>query len=172
MGKNSAKINQKQIDVTHSNERVYTSKNASKNASKYAILFMVIFILSLVMQGAGLTKKPQFIQLLMLGSLFVLGLVLTFYWRKKKLDDKKILEGVILAGLIMRIGYMLYTPITLRQHDIGSIDTIATGHLNYIFEILAGHLPDVNLGQFYHPPLYHYLSALMIRWKRVLKPLK
>ncbi len=83
---------------------------------------------------------------------------------KGKLSTEKILMLIIAAGLIMRVGYMLYTNWTQRTHDVGFLDETGNGHGAYIVNnILQGHLPDSNDYQFYHPPLYYMLSGLAIK---------
>ena len=69
-----------------------------------------------------------------------------------------LLTAIIVMGIIMRIGYMLYTPFELRGHDIG---LGACGHADYIINLIEGRLPDTNRYQFYHPPLFHFLAAAL-----------
>ena len=71
---------------------------------------------------------------------------------------KKILWIIIVIGIILRIIYIIKTPITARQHDVYTIND--EGHLGYIYTIYnTGKLPTTNNTQFYHPPLYHMISA-------------
>ncbi|WP_352401144.1 glycosyltransferase family 39 protein [Anaerotignum sp.] len=83
-------------------------------------------------------------------------------------DHEQLASYILLIAFVMRIGYMLYTPCTLRPHDLKNISIDSDGHAAYILNILEGHLPTSNEGQFYHPPLYHILSALVIL---ILKPI-
>ena len=92
---------------------------------------------------------------------------------KIKKDDlnKKygyILWGILTAGILLRLVYVLATPvIQTRQYDLGSAvpeEGIFTGHLGYIFYLFTNKgLPDFDpreVYQFFHPPLHHILSAL------------
>jgi 4-amino-4-deoxy-L-arabinose transferase-like glycosyltransferase len=69
----------------------------------------------------------------------------------------------------MRIGYMLYTNILLRGHDISNFDQ--KGHLDYIYQIFStGRLPVSNESQFYHPPLQHILEAIVVKVYSWIRP--
>lgn len=83
---------------------------------------------------------------------------------RKNLTADKALILIILAGIIFRTGYMLYTPWNVRSHDLGSLSPNGGGHATYIFaHVLQGHLPPENHDQFYQPPLYYILSAIVIK---------
>lgn len=87
---------------------------------------------------------------------------------QKEFDVETIVGYVLFIGFVMRIGYMLYTPCTLRYHDLKAISIDSDGNAAYILNILEGHLPMSNKGQFYHPPLYYILSGIVVC---VLKPI-
>ncbi len=83
--------------------------------------------------------------------------------------DTRILHALVGSGIVMRIGYMLYTSYSVRAHDVDTLND--SGHLRYIYTILTQlRLPDSNAGQFYHPPLSHILEALAVRVYSVLSP--
>ncbi len=89
---------------------------------------------------------------------------------QKKLTANNALLLIIIAGLIMRMGYMLYTPWTQRGHDMGSLDANGVGHGAYIVNnILQGHLPQTNEYQFYHPPFYYFVSAMVMKIAAMFK---
>ena len=89
---------------------------------------------------------------------------------QKKFDSAEVLiVGIIALGLILRIGYMLYTNVQLRSHDIS--DFHASGHLDYVYQIFStGKLPTTNEVQFYHPPLQHILQAIVVKIYSLLRP--
>lgn len=67
---------------------------------------------------------------------------------------------IIIAGFVMRFGYMLYTPFLERGHDVGTRN--GAGHYAYIYTLYQHFtLPATNKGQFYHPPLEHILCAMV-----------
>lgn len=73
-----------------------------------------------------------------------------------KINYKKLILAVSIIGIILRIIYITYTPITQRQHDMEK----EVGHLAYIETIYErGKLPEHNKWQFYQQPLHHIISA-------------
>ena len=78
--------------------------------------------------------------------------------KKLKINYKDIVLIIMILGILIRAMYIIYTPITERQHDVYSIND--QGHLGYIYTIYqTGKLPDTNSIQFYHPPLFHLIAA-------------
>lgn len=107
-----------------------------------------------------LLKTPQ--QMLRSGMLGGVGLCVLFFTLRGRPLHERFILAVIAAGIIMRIGYMLYTPFTLRGHDIGGWNEY--GHYGYMYHLFAyGRLPDTNKMQFYHPPLQHIAQALVVK---------
>ena len=82
---------------------------------------------------------------------------------KKNLSKTEtLIVFIIAAGIVMRVGYMLYTPFRMRGHDIGGYDQ--TGHFAYMYQIFStGTLPQTNAYQFYHPPFAHIVQALVVK---------
>lgn len=122
-----------------------------------ALLITVLFV---IVYRIGWNGKPNFIQPIMLGciggcvlALIVQGIVKEFTWIQA-------ITVLIAIGLIMRIGYMLYTPIYIRYHDLGYLTIDGCGHAGYILQILRNHqLPPTNYFECYHPPLFYFLAA-------------
>ena len=123
-------------------------------------------ILFLGCYSNGLYQDTRLIQLLMRGLLILCILpsasicIFANISGSSQLKSEKqvntLIAVIIVAGIIMRIGYMLYTPYALRGHDVG---LGSNGHADYIITLLQGHLPDSNEYQYYHPPLFHLLAA-------------
>lgn len=121
----------------------------------YSLLFATIFTIFILFHSFGLDQHIRLIQALMIVIMVIL--LDEFLY-----DTQKRLQLIILIGFVMRIGYMLYTSCIVRSHDLGG----SYGHAAYIFQLMEGHLPDSSMGlwgQFYHPPLYHMLSAITIK---------
>lgn len=82
--------------------------------------------------------------------------------------NERALAGIItLAGILMRLGYVLYTPFQMGQHDLMELGS-GQGHLGYIEYFLEGgqifhNFNPMTRYQFYHPPLSHLLSAAFVR---------
>lgn len=82
----------------------------------------------------------------------------------RRLTASRAVWLLIVAGCVLRIGYVLYTGYDERQHDVWYLDS-GKGHMGYI-RYMADHLslPDTNrVWQFYHPPLHHAIAGLLLR---------
>ena len=90
------------------------------------------------------------------------------FWLKKKnrLDSSMICYLIIIAGVVIRIIYISYTAVNVRQHDVHEFFQNNAGHSEYICYLLENkHLPDFDpreVFQFYHPPLHHIICALWL----------
>lgn len=111
-------------------------------------------------------------RILFIGAAWLLLGVLTLYRLvTKSMTETRAVFLLIAAGFLLRLFYVLYTPVTLRQHDVYSFSG-AKGHAGYImyfYEHLR--LPDFSpdsVSQFYHPPLHHFLEALWMRLQTTL----
>lgn len=103
---------------------------------------------------------------------------------KNKLDVKKIvLILIIIFAILLRIVFVLKTDIDKYQFDFGinkleneqdydklytefdSVEELNVGrHINYIMHLYTyGSLPDKIIGQFYHPPLHHAITAVWLK---------
>lgn len=103
----------------------------------------------------------------------VMVLIISSFISYKKKNMKYLLTGVIICGVIMRIGYSLYTPSGLRQHDLASWGEAPgdCGHAGYIYNIYTyGELPISNSYQFYHPPFFHFLCAYIMKLTEGILP--
>ncbi len=119
------------------------------------VFYSLFYEMALVQDGLQLER-------LMINSIIVLVAVLLLLILFKRITFFNALVIIIVIGFIMRVGYMLYTPYDVRQHDIGVIGS--AGHLDYIYTIFnTGSLPKSNAEQFYHPPFYYYLSAAVFK---------
>lgn len=78
--------------------------------------------------------------------------------RAKDFSSNKFIYVIIILGILIRTMYVIYTPITIRQHDVEELDGV--GHLGYINTIYeTGKLPESREWQFYHPPLFHFIGS-------------
>lgn len=55
-------------------------------------------------------------------------------------------------GIFMRVVYLLYTPLTVRSHDLWGIDLSSGGHASYLLLAMQGMLPPDNYLQFTSSP--------------------
>ena len=84
-----------------------------------------------------------------------------------KVNDAVIIAVLIALGIAIRFVYILYTGSVDRQHDGGNFNDIR-GHMGYIkyWYDYGLKLPDYDVRMFeqhYHPPLHHWLMALLLR---------
>ena len=148
-------------------EEQYNQKNILTKRAEIGItvLPLVIMIISRILKISCNLNAMQAIMLLCFAC--IAGLAL-FWSYKGKMNSEKALLLIIAIGIVLRIGYMDYTNWTERYHDVGNTD--GNGHGGYIINnILKMNLPETNENQFYHPPLYHILSAIVIKIVAVLK---
>ncbi len=100
---------------------------------------------------------------LLVGILLLLG--------RRAIGEREI-YWAIGAAVLLRFFYAVMTQGHYFQNDIGFFGQESTGHLGYIYHFFTtGQLPAVNPmenGQFYHPPLHHALSALLIKVYEIL----
>lgn len=108
----------------------------------------------------NIVEHPLWVQVVMvfaLASLPVIGMMMNDRGIK---DTECIAVLIMVAGMIMRIGYLLYTPCTLRQHDLGFFNLESGGHASYILTIMQkGQLPASNVYEFYQQPFFYLIGS-------------
>lgn len=81
-------------------------------------------------------------------------------------DKEHICWIILVVGLLLRMIYAVQVSYDYSPHDLGtfSADGITDyGHLSYIHYLyLYKSIPTTYLGQFYHPPLFHIIGAVML----------
>ncbi len=96
--------------------------------------------------------------------LFVITLIITFIWYKKK-GKSAYLVFSALTAFFLRLSYVLYTPHWVRQHDVIGFGNYE-GQAAYIEWFLnEKRLPDFDPTTrwgFFQPPLHHIISAIWI----------
>lgn len=132
-----------------------------KEGLKYPVLFLAAAVSWLFVNGLGLQNQKKEIQMVMAILLIVCLLVILFLKRKQKLTKDGCIRVILLMGCVMRIGYMLYTPCTLRSHDLWEPEPDATGKAGYLLHILLeGRLPESNELQLYQQPFFFLAGAI------------
>lgn len=127
-----------------------------KEISIYYLITIIFFIFIYIIQPI----IENHIKIITIVSIL---LVVGIYYaakqiKKLRINYKDIVLIIMILGILIRVMYIIYTPITERQHDVYSIND--QGHLGYIYTIYqTGKLPDTNSIQFYHPPLFHLIAA-------------
>jgi hypothetical protein len=113
------------------------------------IMVMSALLLALLMVGAGLYLRGG-------------------------LTTRRCVMLLIFAGFLLRLLYVLYTPVSMRQHDVwhftdGTFSVFDNcrhaEYIEYIATYLA--LPQIDpvdgLSQLYHPPFHHLIAGLWLR---------
>lgn len=134
-----------------------------KNCIKHILLFFLIlvgYVLNSCLVKENTIETIESIMILICIGIFIYSVRLI---AQNGMNLIKLCNLIILIGLVIRIGYMLYTPCYVRSHDLYLGEINSGGHAGYILNILEGHLPKSNKLQYYHPPLYYILTAITIR---------
>ena len=140
-------------------------KTSFKKALLYTgVLFFVLlsYLISRVLQlEQGNIRYVRYANLLFQLSGVVILLRDCLRKKEKNTYTEEQITGLILAmGIFMRVVYLLYTPLTVRSHDLWEIDLSSGGHASYILLAIQGKLPLDNYLQFYQQPLYYFAGAL------------
>ena len=110
--------------------------------------------------------------LLLAAALLFLSATGLSLWMSGKLHTRQFLLLLFAAAFCLRLAYILVTPITVRQHDVGAIGC-GHSHIGYIEYFYNGGsllLPfdPRSVWQFYHPPLHHITAAIWMRFQTLL----
>lgn len=97
--------------------------------------------------------------IVMFGVTVLICLCIFLYWRHNKiLTPDRILCLIFVIGVMIRICFVFNNEVYPMQHDVFS----KNGHMAYIKHIAnTWTLPKTNNWQFYQPPLFHTLSAIV-----------
>lgn len=92
-----------------------------------------------------------------------------------KNNEKNICCIIIFISFLLKMFYSYMVSFGISPHDLGLISDwsqITTGHLGYIqYLYQVKHLPDfspIGMGQFYHPPLFHTIGAVVLKLSEIL----
>ena len=139
-------------------------RNTVLTSMRPYLLTAAAIVLSYVVFSLLLGASEDMVRALMLGGVLLCGFILLVRVLSKKCASRMeaLISAIIAAGIVMRVGYMLYTSFTMRGHDIGTFDD--DGHFGYMYQIFStGTLPQTNTYQFYHPPFAHIVQVLVVK---------
>lgn len=137
----------------------------------YLISFFFLWISFYHVYRKNVLNNETAICLCMRTILLVLVLYGVIQAYKKNLTMEHLIWLCILGGLVMRIGYALYTPYYVRFHDLGQLSDTDVGHASYIYNLYVHHtLPASYDYQFYQPPLYYILAVTFMKIFSFLNP--
>ena len=134
--------------------------NAWRIIGIWVLPYMAVCVCSLF----NINDNESIIRMIMRLYIGIAAASALYFRYKKQLDENNALRLVMMLGLILRMGYMLYTNWHVRYYDVGELGMDDLGHGAYIVSnIVYGRLPQNNYYQFYHPPLYHMVSGLAVK---------
>ena len=125
----------------------------------YLGAFLVTLLLFCVVEPLiELQRKGAVAQSLIAVGFAIILLFAAYMGITKRLTTAHVIWLLLLAGFLLRVGYMLYTAANARQQDTYSKNF--NGHEAYAWTIFnTGKLPTTNDYQFYHPPLNALIQA-------------
>lgn len=133
-----------------------------------ALVYLGVFLLTLVL---FMLVKPLFEKLrngvvaqsIVAVSISAIILFVAYMGITNRLNTRTIIIALLLAGFVLRVGYMLYSPANARQQDTFSKNF--DGHEAYAWTLFeTGKLPTTNRYQFYHPPFNAMVQATFMRF--------
>lgn len=125
-------------------------------------LFIAVCGSYLLYEGLGLKAYITQIRHGTAAALLFCTAGLLFFCYRGKLSTEKGIALLVLAGCLLRILYMLETPVTQRSHDLFEMDSSTPGKAGYLLRILQEHrLPESNELQLYQQPFFFILGAGM-----------
>lgn len=133
---------------------------ARKNSVLPQAVGIVCLVILLYMAGRllGLENRPVVVKSEMAVLMLTAALVCT--WQAGRKNGRGMLQMIIVGGMVMRIGYMLYTGCMVRSHDLWEIDINSAGHAGYLLRLAEEHrLPESNALQLYQQPFYYLAGA-------------
>lgn len=126
-------------------------------------LLVILFYTGLQMLGLeenGMELFRTVVLIYMLAGMVFLIRCLRYASGDKAWEQNQVLAVLCSMGILLRITYMLYTPCTVRSHDLWQLDADAYGHAAYILKLMQrGQLPETNAIQFYQQPLFYLLGS-------------
>lgn len=124
-------------------------------------MFMIAFVQNILRGRDVMDNNLKLIQIAMIFAIAGTLLVMSILKKSGRLNSKMTINLVIIMGCVMRIGYAIYTPCTVRAHDLGYLVSEDFGKAAYVLRIMeTGRLPDSFDQQLYQQPLYYVLAAL------------
>lgn len=148
-----------------------SASDIKKNQKFYAVLMIAVAaIIAFAFWGIVFMSNEVPYRLLNFGLLVIVG-VFMYLALTDRLTYDKVLLLILATGFLVRLVYVMYTPVTVRQHDVSTFGN-GKGHSGYIEYIYNNwNVPDMDvrkISQFYHPPMHHILAAIWLRIQTTL----
>ncbi len=139
------------------------ARNCLLEGALYVCVFLLTFSLFLLVKPFTAYYHVGAFAKGLIAFVFVgCGVFIAYMGATKRLTSRHVLILLLVAGYALRVGYMLYTPASVRQHDTYSKNF--NGHEAYAWTLFeTGELPTINDYQFYHPPLNAIVQSTFMR---------
>lgn len=132
---------------------------------KYILLIIIITGTYMLIRTTRWNLNEYWIERGMAAILLGILLYQIYLAIRKKWTEHSLFVSIILAGCVMRIGYMLYTGCEVRSHDMYDFSSQAYGHAGYLLTLMETHkLPETNLLQMYQQPLFYIVGAIVSKF--------
>lgn len=104
-------------------------------------------------------------------AIILVYIIFMFSYAKSNITEDTVFL-ILMAGICIRVVYVVLMQVDLYQTDAGSFQINSGGHLGYIYRFYSkGTLPNFNplsYDQFYHPPLHHMIAAVWLKLNTAL----
>lgn len=143
----------------------YSIESTKKSSFDFLVPVVIILVIVNILYFFRRSHNPARLStIIMFGVTAAVCLFILLYWRRKKsLTPDKVLCLIFIIGVMIRICFVFNNEVYPMQHDVFS----KHGHMEYIKHIAnTWTLPTTNRWQFYQPPLFHILSAVIFSLAR------
>ena len=144
--------------------------------AKHPFLITVLLVLVvLITTGMQIGNNIAVCCIMVSGYLLIAGYGI-YLRNAKKLTDESLVVLIFAAGFVLRLGYVLYTGIDVRQNDIGvfregEYNIFHSGYILFMRDRFT--VPDFDVsqfGQFYHPPFHYFVCAVFLKVYELFLP--
>ena len=113
------------------NQKIYTGNELSEE--KKILPLIPVFVAGIplcymIHTALNLTDSAMFTKWVMLLAIIGTVLFTGYLFYQNRIKKEQLVFAIVAIGVILRIGYMLYTPCNSRSHDLSEIDLGAHGH--------------------------------------------
>lgn len=136
----------------------------SKDREILPIISVVLLVVAsyIISRILGLESKPLVVKSEM--AVLMIVIALAYIYQKRVQNVNGAINLIMIGGMVMRIGYMLYTDCNVRSHDLWEMNADASGHAGYLLTLLEKHhLPENNYLQWYQQPFFYLAGACFSR---------
>ncbi|MDD4124135.1 MAG: glycosyltransferase family 39 protein [Eubacteriales bacterium] len=134
----------------------------------FLLLLSACLLSALIFDYSADNYTPFFVAFLCIAVVLLTALMV--YWKSHGgLTEGRIVFLITAAAFIVKLAYVLYTGLGVRQHDIGTFRVGSKSHSGYIFRLYSEQsFPDSVSGQYYHPPLHYIIEAVWLKLQTAL----